>query len=283
PIIANVLGNPIVVGIPGLINNTTIPYLYEFLVLSNDKKPVIIERVNPKVIKLASATLYPYDRYLTASTFLQREIYNLYTVEGGVLVFLSAVDGGRAQAVNIDALLAQKKPVAMIYGVTLDCEWLDNKTMRVVFKTVDPAQKLTTINVYVNNTLITTISQIANEMQGIIVFDQLNVTITNQTRIKIEAIRENTKIVREFLGYEEVKFRLPVPFAIGLGICLLLFGLTLLGIESVIRYFGFVMLFMVIAVVALSDMNDMILRIVLVVALILIIVFIAANLRGERE
>ncbi|MEM2130450.1 MAG: hypothetical protein QXZ70_07625, partial [Candidatus Bathyarchaeia archaeon] len=119
PIIANVLGNPIVVGIPGLINNTTIPYLYEFLVLSNDKKPVIIERVNPKVIKFASATLYPYDRYLTASTFLQREIYNLYTVEGGVLVFLSAVDGGRAQAVNIDALLAQKKPITMIYGVTL--------------------------------------------------------------------------------------------------------------------------------------------------------------------
>jgi len=171
----------------------------------------------------------------------------------------------------------------MIYGVTLDCEWLDNKTMRVVFKTVDPMQKLTTINVYVNNTLITTISQIANEMQGIIVFDQLNVTITNQTRIKIEAIRENVKIVREFLGYEEVKFRLPVPFAIGLGICLLLFGLTLLGIESVIRYFGFVMLFMVIAVVALSDLNDTILRIVLVVALILIVVFIAANLRGERE
>lgn len=254
------------------------PQLYELLVLSSKESPVIVENKRLGAIKLASSTKYSYDRYLSVSAFLQRDIYDVYTYSNGVFTFLSAVDGGKAQSVNLDALAAIQ-PVSILESESLDVSWVDNQTLSLHYKTLDTAVKATTIKVYVNGNLITTIEENANEVSGVIYFPAFNTTIEDNTTIKIEVYRAGElKIVREFIGHNEVHFTLPRELAIFTSVFLLMFGMFMLGTESTLRYFGIFVCLSAIAFTTLTE-QDFGTRVVQVVSLILIIAGVVYSFR----
>jgi hypothetical protein len=240
-------------------NNQTV-LKYPQYILSSSQKEVFIQNYYTKCYVAADYTRFAYQNSYILRFWTIDSSYTLSTINNGVPIVLSNIDGSIEQTINLDSLVftAEQTPISIANDGLSFQRVASSNIIKIYYNNYKEDNDNASISIYRTdtNSLLYTGGGFANNNEFIVYFDFSSLTgVTNDTIFKAvvtKTVNGKVSTKTEYFNILATNSFLTSEFAFVLALLLAVFGLTFTAIKYTFSWFGIIVMIGSIAIASMG-------------------------------